>query len=457
MSLFDDALAFGEETTYNVEAPRTRFLPLVTDGIKPRRQKIENKGRRAGSRFPLPAAFSIQGAEGAIEWVPETNGLGFMLKHMLGNLVTAAGVVGGTWTHTATPGDPTGRSLSYESNRPFANGSPAVVVATGGKFKSWKLAMDLNGMLTASGSLSFASWRQDAAVRTASTTVSTAVTMASTAGITAGMRVTGANIAPNTTVASVTNSTTLVLSLAATGIGTQPLVFGLAAQEVMTGTWTVGSSIVVASTTGLAPGQPVYGAGIAPGSVIATVTNATTFVVSPVPTGAGTAAEIVIGLAPTTPAYLAAEPFPFDRTTAAITWNGATTKTLDLLSFSIEADMGIVDRQTMPGFKEPVPGANAGIKVTASVEWESWDEYRRFNASRQADTIAGFDLTFAGTNPITGLTMPSLRIQTPAVQLEGATPDQGDGVLKQDLTGMIVTPASGVPLTLTALTGSATP
>jgi hypothetical protein len=458
MSLFDGAIAFGDETSFGLEVARTRFLPMISDTVKPRRIAIENKGRRAGSRFPPASTFSVQGAEGSIEWVPETNGLAFMLKHMLGTLVTSAGVVGGTWNHVATPGDPTGKSLTLEANRPFANGAAATFVASGGKVKSWGLGMDLNGMLTAKADLTFANWRQDALTRdTTTVSASTSVTVASTAGITAGQRVVGTGIPANATVASITNATTLVLSAAATASGTVPVTYGLDAQHVTSGTLTAaGTTVTVASTTGYVAGQPVYGIGIPAGAVIASITNATTFVLSIAATVTGTS-ELVIGLTPTTPAYLAAEPFPFDKTLTTITYNGAAAVGLDLLGFSLEADMGIVDRQTMGGYKEAVPGANAGIKLAAKIEWEDFSAYRRYNSTRQADTLAGFDITFRGTNPITGSTLPSLRIQIPAVQLEAATPDAGEGVLVQELAGMVKIPASGQPITVTALTGSATP
>jgi hypothetical protein len=55
------------------------------------------------------------------------------------------------------------------------------------------------------------------------TSASTSVTVASTTGITAGMSVTGTGIPAGATVASVTNATTFVLSIAATASGAQTL------------------------------------------------------------------------------------------------------------------------------------------------------------------------------------------------------------------------------------------
>jgi hypothetical protein len=73
----------------------------------------------------------------------------------------------------------------------------------------------------------------------------TTVTMASTTGITAGMQAIGTGIPVGATVASVTNGTTLVLSVAATVTGTQTLSFAAAGIDV------------VLQNTSVAAGQPV--------------------------------------------------------------------------------------------------------------------------------------------------------------------------------------------------------
>jgi hypothetical protein len=53
--------------------------------------------------------------------------------------------------------------------------------------------------------------------------------------------------------------------------------------------------------------------------------------------------------------------------------------------------------------------------------------------------------------------LPYIEIVMPALQLEGAMPAAGEGVLKQDVKAMVVTPAAGQPITINYLTGSATP
>jgi phosphodiesterase/alkaline phosphatase D-like protein len=131
----------------------------------------------------------------------------------------------------------------------------------------------------------------------ATTTGSSTVICATTAGLWPGMLITGPNIAGsttgaatgNTTVASITDATTFVLSQAATGAGT-----GLsltAAGVTLTNATTIAASTTVTcdSTAGLIIGMSVSGTGLANNASVASVTNSTTFVMSTAATASGSA------------------------------------------------------------------------------------------------------------------------------------------------------------------------
>lgn len=151
----------------------------------------------------------------------------------------------------------------------------------------------------------------------ATTSGSTTVTCASTAALWPGMLITGPNIAGsingtqtgNTTVASITNATTLVLSQAATGTGT-----GLtltACGVTLTNATTTAASVAVTcdSTAGLVNGMSLTGTGLANNATVASVTSATTFTMNAAPTTAGTALTL-------------------SATTAAAEFNGGTADPL---------------------------------------------------------------------------------------------------------------------------------
>ena len=108
----------------------------------------------------------------------------------------------------------------------------------------------------------------------------TTVTCASTTGLIAGMSISGTNIAAGTTISSITNSTTFVTGIAASGSGS-----GLsltAAGVTLTGCSASGTTVTYASTTGLSIGMGVSGTGLVTNPpntplVIATIPSSTTF------------------------------------------------------------------------------------------------------------------------------------------------------------------------------------
>ena len=131
----------------------------------------------------------------------------------------------------------------------------------------------------------------------ATTSGSTTVTCSSTANLWPGMLITGPNIAGsingtqtgNTTIASITNPTTFVLSQAATGTGSG-LTLNIAS-VVLTNATTAALSTAVTcdNTAGLVNGMSLTGTGLANNATVATVTSATTFTMNTAPTTAGNA------------------------------------------------------------------------------------------------------------------------------------------------------------------------
>ena len=146
---------------------------------------------------------------------------------------------------------------------------------------------------------------------TACTTTSggTSVSCASTTGLWPGMILYGPNVPAGTTVSSVTNATTFVMSTAATGAGSALTLYGggitltncsttnasatvtcgstvglvaAVTQSLTGGSTTNGSgTVTVASTASLQPGMNVSGTGIPNGATISSITSSTQFVMNP--------------------------------------------------------------------------------------------------------------------------------------------------------------------------------
>ena len=116
---------------------------------------------------------------------------------------------------------------------------------------------------------------------------STQVTTATTSGLVAGMLVSGTGIPAGATIASITDATRYELSAAATSTGTFNLnhIFGTRISSVLTSGST---TVTIASTSGLVVGMPVSGTNIPTGATIASITNATSYVLSVAATGTTT-------------------------------------------------------------------------------------------------------------------------------------------------------------------------
>jgi len=151
----------------------------------------------------------------------------------------------------------------------------------------------------------------------ATTSGSTTVTCASTAALWPGMLITGPNIAGsingtqtgNTTVASITNATTFVLSQAATGTGTGLTLTACSVTLTNATTTAASTAVTCDSTAGLVNGMSLTGTGLANNATVASVTSATTFTMNAAPTTAGTALTL-------------------SATTAAAEFNGGTADPL---------------------------------------------------------------------------------------------------------------------------------
>jgi arylsulfatase A-like enzyme len=193
-----------------------------------------------------------------------------------------------------------------------------------GALNAWTAVSGGSGQISQNGSGSNHSTPLSLSACT-TTSGSTTVTCASTTGLRPGMLVAGTNIPTGTTVSSVTNSTTFVLSASATGSGsaltlyaggitlsgcsitsgsatvTCPSTVGLVGTTTVSltsGATTSGSATVsCASTTGLQVGMALSGTGIPGSTVVKAVTNGTQFTMSSNATATGSGLAISATLA----------------------------------------------------------------------------------------------------------------------------------------------------------------
>ncbi|CAB5217866.1 hypothetical protein UFOVP209_25 [uncultured Caudovirales phage] len=215
-------IGFAIESSYGTATTPAAFLPLVSESMTHKRDRLESSGIIAGRR--ILASNQWNGGNittaGDLSLELYNRGLGKLFTVMFGNVTTTGA---GPYTHTFTPGDLLGDSLTVQVGRPSVDGTVNPFTYTGMKVMSWDLSCNVGEI--AKLKLTFAGQNE-----TVSRTVSDGVTTSSNTSVTSatasfasddvGKPISGTGIAANTTIASVTNATTIVLSQNATATGT---------------------------------------------------------------------------------------------------------------------------------------------------------------------------------------------------------------------------------------------
>lgn len=132
-------LGVKAESTYGTYVAPTSFFPLISETVKLDRPHIVSKAIRVG-RLTTDTGDWAQGAKTVngqvnLELYDRTSALLFV--HALGSVSTSGA---GPYTHTITPGNLLGKSLTMQIGRPSTDGTVRVFSYLGTKIKSWTLS-----------------------------------------------------------------------------------------------------------------------------------------------------------------------------------------------------------------------------------------------------------------------------------------------------------------------------
>lgn len=225
-------IGFVTETTSGVAKAPTLFLPIVDESIGLAKERLESQAIIAGRRVldSNQWAGGPSTAAGDVGLELTNRGLGTLFRHMFGGKATT-----GTnpYTHTFTPGDLSGLSMTAQVGVPGVGGTVHPKTASGCKVTSWELACSAGeiatlGLSVVGTGLQFGSRTvTDGATGSGDATVTSSTGAFTQADV--GKSVTGTGIPTGAYIASVTNSTTIELSANATATATNvSLTFGLA-------------------------------------------------------------------------------------------------------------------------------------------------------------------------------------------------------------------------------------
>jgi hypothetical protein len=141
-------LGVGLESTYGTAVSVTRFLPLVTEGIEQEEARIESAGIVAGRRVLLSDQWDVGNIDisGPVEMDLVRQGMGGLWLQAFGAVSSASS--SGATTHTFTPGDLTGKSLTVQVGRPQVGGVVTPFSYSGVKVASWEAAAEQGELVT---------------------------------------------------------------------------------------------------------------------------------------------------------------------------------------------------------------------------------------------------------------------------------------------------------------------
>ena len=215
-------IGFVTETTVGVAKTPTLFLPLVDESIELEKERLESEGIYAGRRVldsdQWNGGNNTVGGDIGLELT--NRGLGVLFKHAFGGVATTGS---GPYTHTFTPGDLSGVSFTTQVGVPGVGGTVHPKTASGCKVASWELACAAGeiatwGQTVVGQKLQLGSRVVTDGVLNSTTTVTSATASFSQADV--GKSISATGIPTGAYIASVTNSTTIILSAAATATAT---------------------------------------------------------------------------------------------------------------------------------------------------------------------------------------------------------------------------------------------
>lgn len=134
-------IGFAAESTYGTFVAPTRFLELNSSSIKYERERIESQGIRAGRRVLHRWTGGVQRVAGDVEFEMAPQGFGLLWLNILGANTTTGS---NPYTHTMTPGDLSGKSLSVQVGKPDIGGVVRVFSYLGCKITGAELSAAVN-------------------------------------------------------------------------------------------------------------------------------------------------------------------------------------------------------------------------------------------------------------------------------------------------------------------------
>ena len=134
-------IGFVSETSYGLGVTVNKFTPLVSETMEPDPERKESKGIVAGARVIKSDQWNVgvTRVSGDVQLELFEQGIGTLFRHMFGSVTSST--TAGLSTHTFTPGDLTGQSMTVQIGRPQVGGVVMPSTYAGVKVASWEIAI----------------------------------------------------------------------------------------------------------------------------------------------------------------------------------------------------------------------------------------------------------------------------------------------------------------------------
>lgn len=138
---------FVSEVTPGTAVVVNKFLPIRNEEIAQDIDRLDSEGIRAGRLVTAKWKAGSRTIAGTVESDLWNTDVATLFKHMFGAVATA-GV--GPFTHTYTPADLTGKSLTMQAGRPDITGTVQPFTWAGCKIGAWTLSASVGDICTMS-------------------------------------------------------------------------------------------------------------------------------------------------------------------------------------------------------------------------------------------------------------------------------------------------------------------
>lgn len=140
-------LGYVSESVVGTAVTVSKFLPITSVEIAQEIERLDSQGIRAGRMVTSSWKAGSKTISGTIETELWNKDVATLFKHMFG-VVNTAGV--GPFTHTFTPGDLIGKSMTIQAGKPAVNGTVHPFTWAGCKVGSWTLTAEVGSIASLS-------------------------------------------------------------------------------------------------------------------------------------------------------------------------------------------------------------------------------------------------------------------------------------------------------------------